>query len=319
MALIFALFTIFFTPVSSVQERGALIMFWNVENFFDTRRDFTILDEEFLPQGEKRWSRRRFEQKRDAIAKTIISIESKYGDYPDLVGLAEVENSYVLRQITEKSPLNPLGYNYIHSDSGYPRGIDVALIYRENRVKVLKSSFIKPILGGDTLRSRDILYAKLSLSRGDTINLFVVHLPSKYSGRQLSMEKRELCVKVLRHYSDSIIELGEKVVIVGDFNDLPSEIETLFSDDNCNYNNHFKEYQLFENGAKGSVKFMNSWQIIDQVITSRNCQGRAKIYAPKFLLEHDTKYLGVKPFRTYSGPRHIGGVSDHLPILFQLE
>ena len=33
-----------------------------------------------------------------------------------------------------------------------------------------------------------------------------------------------------------------------------------------------------------------------------------------FLLEQDRKYLGVQPFRTYSGMKYQDGFSDHLPI-----
>lgn len=45
---------------------------------------------------------------------------------------------------------------------------------------------------------------------------------------------------------------------------------------------------------------------------------RAVIFAPGFLLEADKSYLGVKPRRTYIGPRYNGGVSDHLPILLKI-
>ena len=34
-----------------------------------------------------------------------------------------------------------------------------------------------------------------------------------------------------------------------------------------------------------------------------------------FLMTYEKKYPGLKPLRTYSGPRYIGGVSDHCPII----
>ena len=37
-----------------------------------------------------------------------------------------------------------------------------------------------------------------------------------------------------------------------------------------------------------------------------------------FLQVPDRAYGGTKPFRTYSGPRYIGGVSDHCPIWLSL-
>ncbi len=37
-----------------------------------------------------------------------------------------------------------------------------------------------------------------------------------------------------------------------------------------------------------------------------------------FLLEEDTKYGDVKPFRTYYGFQYNGGFSDHLPVMLKL-
>jgi hypothetical protein len=34
-----------------------------------------------------------------------------------------------------------------------------------------------------------------------------------------------------------------------------------------------------------------------------------------FLMTYEKKYPGLKPLRTYSGPRYVGGVSDHCPIV----
>ena len=39
-----------------------------------------------------------------------------------------------------------------------------------------------------------------------------------------------------------------------------------------------------------------------------------EILYPPFLLTRDSAHSALKPFRTWSGPRWTGGVSDHLPI-----
>jgi hypothetical protein len=44
----------------------------------------------------------------------------------------------------------------------------------------------------------------------------------------------------------------------------------------------------------------------------------AKIFAARFLLEQDKKYMGLQPYRTYAGPKFIGGFSDHLPVYIDL-
>jgi hypothetical protein len=42
------------------------------------------------------------------------------------------------------------------------------------------------------------------------------------------------------------------------------------------------------------------------------------IHAPKFLLEEEKTYGGVRPCRTYNGMRYQPGYSDHLPLVVQL-
>jgi hypothetical protein len=37
-----------------------------------------------------------------------------------------------------------------------------------------------------------------------------------------------------------------------------------------------------------------------------------------FLLEDDEKYGGKKPYRTYLGPKYLGGYSDHLPLVARI-
>ena len=47
-------------------------------------------------------------------------------------------------------------------------------------------------------------------------------------------------------------------------------------------------------------------------------EGSANIFHPDFLLTDDETHGGKKPFRTYLGPRYLGGFSDHLPVYIDL-
>ena len=82
-----------------------MVMFWNVENYFDTYDNPHTSDEEFTPTGDNRWSRKRFEKKRDDIAKTLLLAADKDGEMPAIIGLAEIENEFVLDQLLEETPL----------------------------------------------------------------------------------------------------------------------------------------------------------------------------------------------------------------------
>ena len=46
--------------------------------------------------------------------------------------------------------------------------------------------------------------------------------------------------------------------------------------------------------------------------------GIAFVFARSFLLQTDERYMGIKPFRTFYGAKHLGGYSDHLPVYIDL-
>ena len=81
-------------------------------------------------------------------------------------------------------------------------------------------------------------------------------------------------------------------------------------------------------GFEGTLKHQAEWQTFDQIIVTDglvrdkkgiHCQeGSARIFHADFLLENDETYHGRKPFRTYLGPRYLGGFSDHLPVYIDL-
>ena len=105
-----------------------IVMFWNVENFFDwTDSGFSSSDAEFSAEGARRWSRSRFNAKCNAIAKTIFAAADRYGALPDAVCFAELENGLVLRRLLSGTSLSRAGYKMLHYDSPDPRGIDCGM------------------------------------------------------------------------------------------------------------------------------------------------------------------------------------------------
>ena len=102
-------------------------------------------------------------------------------------------------------------------------------------------------------------------------------------------------------------------VVTGDFNDTPDG-EAFRMLDSCLI---CLSRPLPQRG-EGSLKYDGKWDLIDQFWVSPDLAGEtAVIYAP-FLLTRDSAHAGEKPLRTYSGPRYLGGVSDHLPIVMRL-
>lgn len=306
-----------------------LVMFWNVENYFDTYDNPSTTDEEFTPTGDNRWGRARFEKKRDDIAKTILLAADQYGDLPALIGLAEVENAFVLQELLEKTPLARTQYKYIHKDSPDSRGIDVALLYREELFTPVETKYI-----GFSFPTRDVLYTKGVVKGLDTLHIMVNHWPSKRGNEESSGRKREYVSLKVSHVVDSILlrNPAANIVLMGDFNDTPasSPLKNL---------GQLTNLAKWADGAEGSYKYRESWSMIDQFLVSENLikkdshlKGNEKgfrpqwiythrnmeIFAPEALFAEDATYMGVKPKRTYSGPRYLGGISDHLPVVFKL-
>jgi predicted extracellular nuclease len=368
------------------------VMFWNVENFFDWRNDSTtVSDVEFSAAGERHWTWKRFQAKANAFAKALFWVEAETGQLPDIIGLEEVENAFVLRQVLQKTALRKLDYKYVHYDSPDRRGIDVALLYRSSRLELLDSKPCHLFAADSVMATRDILlcvfrravspvlsdpasfvmpdHDRASIAtfleipgqagndgRGRAGNdgkdragqdgafaVLVNHHPSKYGGAAESEPRRRIAVERLRFLADSLAAVGiDRIIAGGDFNDTPDNpvfrlLEPVLAP---------MHMDLFRRGL-GTIKFDGKWDLIDHIYVSPalvsvpmsastldsfsgdvnrqpdkvgdpSARARMRILRIPFLLTRDTVHSGEKPLRTYTGPRHTGGVSDHLPVLLEV-
>lgn len=285
-------------------------MFWNLENFFDYMDEGTgESDTEFSPDGDRHWTRKRFYAKCNAVAKTILWMKEKYGKLPDAVGFAEVENRFVLNSLVWSTALKKLDYKIVHYDSPDPRGIDVALLYRSSVFSQVSSKACKTDSCDAQVFTRDILLVRLD---GD-LCVLVNHLPSKYGGVQETEGKRSLVVGRLRGLADSLLSVGcGSLVAIGDFNDSPEKavfgrLDSVFVNE---------ALPLYEKG-QWSIRYGGKGELIDMAFVSKDIAdaSRMEIVHPPFLTVRDTAHSYEKPLRTYSGPRYLGGVSDHCPIV----
>ncbi len=301
---------------SGQEGGGTLVMFWNLENFFDwTDQGTGESDAEFSSMGERHWTKKKFYAKCDAVAKTIMWMADRYGRIPDVVGLAEVENGRVLEMLLESTLLRKCGYEKVHFDSGDRRGIDVALIYRSEIFEMTGTSVVTPESEGEKMNTRDILVVELRRKNdGKTMNFIVNHHPSKFGGSKASEERRTAVMRNLAEICDSIRNGSENghIVAMGDFNDNPDGeqfglLEGLLVN---------KALDLHEKG-EGTIRYEGKWDLIDMFLVSEDLSetSRMEIVRVPFLMMREKKHPGEKPFRTYSGPRYIGGVSDHCPVV----
>ena len=303
------------------------VMFYNVENLFDPREDSITSDEEYQPTGMRGWTSGRLKQKQINISKVVLAVGG--WEPPDLIGLCEVENFSVLYGLTNFTALKNFGYRIIHFDSPDPRGIDVALLYRPEKFRVLQSIPIKIRFPFDTAsRTRDILFVRGIACKRDTINIFVNHWPSKYGGAMATIPKRNYTASVMRKYADSLLSVNpnSNILIIGDLNESPFEegvnkvLRAKMDSTNLGPNDL---YDMLAGAGlswnRGTIKFHETWDAIDHMIVSRPLLAHTTphslhIFDAPFLLQDDEAWFGKKPFRTYYGAKYIGGFSDHLPV-----
>lgn len=295
-------------------QDSLLVMFWNVENFFDHIDGGTgDSDKEFSSMGSRHWTKKRFYTKCDAVAKSILWIGDRYGRMPDLIGLAEVENRGVLAKMLQSTALRKYDYEIIHHDSGDRRGIDVAIMYRRSSMSPEAISLKTPEYEGERLATRDILHAGMCLADSSRLDFIVNHHPSKYGGEKESRGRREAAMKALKELADSLG--NENVIAMGDFNDTPDA--SSFGIIGGTLEN--LGLQLHERG-EGTIRYEGKWDLIDMFMVSPRLSGKVvmEVCRIPFLMTWERKHPGEKPLRTYSGPRYIGGVSDHCPIILRL-
>lgn len=311
------------------------VMFYNVENLFDTTDDTSRNDEEFLPSGIRRWNRTRYERKINSLYKTIMAAGS--WSPPAIIGLCEVENHRVLEDLVCGTYLTKYNYSIIHEDSHDERGIDVGVIYRKDLVSVVGYRYLIPSsFTADRFRTRSVLYAKF-LIMGDTLHLLVNHWPSRRGGVLAGESLRAGIASMIRHVSDSIGKISRgksRILIMGDFNCTPEDniMQNLVSGASVDSsgNNIFLINLSVKavNSVRGTYKFNGTWETIDQMLASGyllECgKGIAadslgfRIFSSDFLLCTDEKHTGSAPFSTYRGYRYQGGISDHLPVYLDL-
>lgn len=305
------------------------IAFYNLENLFDTEDDQHILDDDFLPNSDRNWTPKRYEKKIYKLSSAISSLGPEEAqNAPVILGVAEVENKKVLRDLIASKKLAEYEYDFVHYNSPDERGIDVGLLYQTEYFEVLESESIPILLyneEGQRDFTRDILYVK-GLLNNEPIHIFVNHWSSRRDGADETAYKRIKAAETVRE-KINYIQFQEKdphIIIMGDFNDDPtSESIRDYLMDTDLYNPMEKLLTLYS----GSLNYKGEWNLFDQIIFTTNffdykkhthSFASADIFDEYFLTQWKGRYKG-NPFRTYAGRKYLGGYSDHFPVYIRLK
>lgn len=300
------------------------IAFYNLENLFDLKNDKYSNDNDFLPLSTKKWTYNRYNNKLRKLGFAISNIGLKETDkHPALIGLAEIENATVIKDLINSEHLKGYNYKFVHYDSLDERGIDVALLYDGNCFSVTHSETYSVYLTteeGLPDYTRDILLVSGFLEE-ELIHIIINHWSSRREGENETEYKRIAASNKVDHIINNIKNDYEnpKILVIGDFNDDPTNksIQQLVERQDL-----FNPMQSLLSYSRGSTSHNYKWNLFDQIMFSKNffetnsntfSYDIANIFDDDFLKLFNGKHKG-KPFRTYIGKKYQGGYSDHFPV-----
>jgi hypothetical protein len=332
--LIFLSFIILCNAGTQAQEKQykiSTIAFYNLENLFDTIHDPDIfLNEEFTPEGPKKYNTKVYENKLQNLSSVILKLGTDKAILPPaVVGVCEVENASVLEDLINKTELKKHDYAYVHVDGNDERGVDVGFLYRKSVFEVTHFASYPLVFDFDPEdRTRDHLLVSGTLD-GELMHFIINHWPSRRGGEKVSRPKRNAAGDRTRYIVDSLLNLDKdaKIIVMGDFNDDPIN-ESLMEHLNAKKDKNklkksdlFNPYlELFKNGV-GTGAYRDKWNLFDQIILSRNLVlgekdsyklHTAHVYNKPELTQKEGRFKGY-PWRTYVGNTYFGGYSDHFP------
>ncbi|MDR3226726.1 MAG: endonuclease/exonuclease/phosphatase family protein [Prevotellaceae bacterium] len=321
----------------NAQDKKYTILFYNVENLFDTINSPDVRDEEFTPSGAKKWDGKKYWQKLSKLEEVFYAVSSSVKSYPTIIGVSEIENRNVLEDIAALQKLQKANYQIAHFDSPDARGVDVALFYRPDQFKYEGSIPIRVDVG---FRTRDILMVWGTIEN-EKFCFFVCHFPSRIGGKQSSEIRRVTAAEYMRKAADSMMLVypGIKIAIMGDMNDDPvdkSLYETMGAkgkEKEVATNGLFNPfYEMFKKGF-GSLAYADGWNLFDNIIVNEALLNGEKgtlkliktngnkyygnIFNRSFLLQQSGQYKNY-PLRTFVGNVFQNGYSDHLPVFINI-
>ncbi|MEM7482739.1 MAG: endonuclease/exonuclease/phosphatase family protein [Acidobacteriota bacterium] len=295
------------------------VLWWNVENLFDTVDDPTR-DDDFTPEGRLAWTEKRLRAKFDSLALTVRDLPA----LPPLVALCEVEHKDLVETLFHQILERP-DYRVTAFESPDERGIDVALAWDPAHLRQIDARPVAIALEGDT--TRDILAATFERTEsGDRLYVFANHWPSRRNPPEVRMQ----VAQVLRREIDLLLENDPvaDILVLGDLNDEPEDPSVTeglraFTERQATAAQPGALFNLWGlSKVPGTYVYRDDWNRLDHIIVSPGLLDRQGYGLPRRggfrVLRSDRLLREGEPFRTYSRGKHQGGPSDHLPLLVRL-
>ncbi|MFQ6026598.1 MAG: endonuclease/exonuclease/phosphatase family protein [Dehalococcoidia bacterium] len=202
------------------------VAFWNLENLFAPEGfpDREPWLAQRLASDLRGWTQELFETKIEQLASIIRQMNEARG--PDILGVCEVENEFVLQELAARlnGQINNRNYFVAHVNAALDRrGIDTAFVYDSSKYTVNPATIFSHFVMRRT-GTRDITQVTFRTRQGNELVAFCNHWPSRSGGAFESRGFRMTAGETLSYWHERIWEeLGNDtpIIAMGDFNDDP--------------------------------------------------------------------------------------------------
>lgn len=257
------------------------VAFWNLENLFAPEgfpaREPWIA--QAVASDLKGWTQALFDGKIAQLTSIIRQMHGGRG--PDILGVCEVENAFVLQQLTSRlnAQIPTRTYAVVHADSTKDhRGIDTAFVFDSSQYTVDPNTVFSHFVLRRT-GTRDITQVTFTTQRGNELVALCNHWPSRSGGTYESRGYRMTAGETLSYWHQRIWEeRGNDIPIIamGDFNDDPF-------DESLTIHARASRERGDAERAQTAVRFYNvAWRYLSQ-------QGQDHAGSPKLI--HGTLYF----------------------------
>lgn len=329
-----------------------LLAFWNLENLFAPENHPDRID--WIANKMKKdldgWSDALFSRKIAQLSSIIVQMKEGHG--PDILGVCEVENHFVLEKLAASlnAALPGRTYAVAHEDSARDqRGIDTAFLFDSSRFTanpdLVFSHFVMRRTG-----TRDILQATFTTTNGNDLVVLANHWPSRSGGAQESRGFRQTAGETLGYWHERIQEVcGSNCAVVafGDFNDDPFDDSITINARatrelgdvqrankarffNCSWS-YLTTEAIDRNGKKktldGTLYFGGNGNIFDQILISSSLVKKSNILTAQLETARIETFPEMVSHKVSEGPIRFGlpkgnpdkyinvdGFSDHFPV-----
>ena len=334
-------------------SKDYFVGFWNLENLFAPEGFPDRLEwlEKRIRSDLKDWTEALFKRKISQLATVIASMNAGAG--PDILGVCEVENRFVLDVLVEElaGRLPGRRFDVVHANAERDhRGIDTAFLYDTKSFSVRKREIFSHFVMRRT-GTRDITQVTFVSKARNELVAIANHWPSRTTGTAETQGFRATAGETLAYWHERIREVkGPDVPIIalGDFNDDPFDGSMAFNALATRergdvqrarsakfYNLSWRYLQTVAKSSNdrnrildGTLYYRNNGNIFDQILVSKGLLMARK--SPFTVLEETAGIVAYPPMistKTGEGPIRFGlpkgnttkninrdGFSDHFPV-----